>query len=171
MRLSAAIAAALLVPIRIAGACGEWNMHDTDRHLTVSYLINAASIYRDGKDGARGTRIAALYLDLDAPSGLRVVRERRVVFDIRGDALLRYGARIGTLTATGVTIGKVDYTIELVDGPPLDHVMPTWNATVRRGDDVIVTGERLYAMCRKGAGIDEIRRRIVYYLAWRATGA
>jgi hypothetical protein len=170
VRFTAAIAAALLVPIRIASACGAWDMHDVDKHVTVQYLINAASIYKDGKDGARGPRIAALYLDLDAPSGLRVVRERQVVFDIRGDKLLRFGKPIGTLTATGVTIGKTEYAIELVEGPTID-TMPTWNATVRRGADTIVTGERLYAMCRKGAGVDEIRRRIVYYLAWRATGA
>lgn len=68
-----------------ADACGFFRMTDRERKLDIGWLINSASIEKGGK------RLAALYLDIEAKTGLRVVTSKKVVFDIAGDKVRRYG--------------------------------------------------------------------------------
>ena len=163
----------LVVLGRPADACGFWSMADKEKGLTIGYLINSASISK----GER--RRAALYLDIESKQGLRVVKDRKVVFDIKGDKIRRYGKVVGTIDATGaVVFGKKKYTLELSDPMPL-HDMPSWTLTVRRGDEVILTAEHASALCAglhrdppmtEAESQDEVRRRVIYYLAWREVG-
>ena len=163
---------------RPAGACGFWSMHDVEHKLDVGWLINAASITRDAGT-AHERRLAALYLDIDNPGGIRVVADRKVIYDLKQSKILRYGKVIGAVDAGGnATFGKTTYAIVL--GAPKDvHGMLAWTVTVKRGDAVIAQTQTGSALC---AGLhrdppmteaeqqDEVRRRVIYYLAWRETG-
>ena len=122
-------------------------------------------------------RLAALYLDLEAKDGLRVVTSKQVIFDIKGDKVRRYGKVIGRIDSSGgFVLGKQTYTIELSDKSG-DHEMPTWKMVVKRGDTVVIESERASALC---AGFkknmtdeeaqEEVRRRVIFYLAWRELG-
>jgi hypothetical protein len=164
--------------VRSASACGFWSMHDLEKKLDVGWLINAASITRDtGTDHER--RLAALYLDIDNPGGIRVVADKKVIYDLKQSKILRYGKVIGSVDADGnATIGKVTYAISFSDLKDF-HGMPAWTVTVKRGNDVIAETKTGSALC---AGLhrdppmteaeqqDEVRRRVIYYLAWRETG-
>jgi hypothetical protein len=97
MRVTLRVAIVVLVlgwlAARPASACGFWSMHDVEKKLDIGWLINAASITRDtGTD--REKRLAALYLDIDNPSGIRVVADRKVIYDLK-DPALRQGDRLG----------------------------------------------------------------------------
>ena len=157
-----------------ADACGYWSMTDTQRGFEIGYLINSASIAKGEK------RLAAIYLDLEAKGGMRTVRERKVVFDIKGDKLRKLGRVIGTIDRTKdtVTITGATYTLALTD-PGREHDMPTWKLVVKRGDDVVVTSDSASSLCSGMAtpggmtdeeAKEEVRRRVIFYLAWRETG-
>lgn len=177
-KLAAAAVVALAVAFapRPAEACGSWGMKDVERKLEVRWLINAGSIA-----GAKG-RVAALYLDEHAEHGLRVVKERKIVFDVAGDKLRKRGKPVATFDAASVTFGKRTYTFELTD--PRDwHSFPSWRLVVKRGDTVVIEAAQASALCAaaamasKGTAMPdadqqaEIRRRVMYYLAWREVGA
>jgi hypothetical protein len=164
--------------VRPAGACGFWSMHDVEKKLDVGWLINAASITR-GAGTDHEKRLAALYLDIDTPGGIRVVADKKVIYDVKKSKILRYGKVIGSVDADGnATFGKTTYAI-LFSDPKDDHGMPAWTVTVKRGDAVVAETQTGSALC---AGLhrdppmteaeqqDEVRRRVIYYLAWRETG-
>jgi hypothetical protein len=169
MRLAAFVLGLLCVAISVrpAEACGYWRLQDTERGLSVGYLINSAKIAKGDK------KLAALYFDSDAKTGLRVVKDKKVVLDIKNGKLLRYGKPIAEVNDAGVTFGKTAYTIELADAPS-KHGMPTYLLTVKQGDKVVLTSDEASSLC---AGVNapmsaedsrwEVRRRVVYYLAWR----
>jgi hypothetical protein len=159
---------------RRAAACGSWAMTDVEKSRDIGYLINSVSIH----SGER--RVGAIYLDTEAKDGLRSVRERKVIFDVKGDKLRKLGKVIGTIdrTADTVTIKGVTYAIALTDYHEEHEGMPAWKLEVRRGDKVIVTAEHASSLCAgMGRGLtqdeskEEVRRRVIFYLAWRATGA
>jgi hypothetical protein len=175
MRIGALVVAVWLVVFgaRRADACGYWSMQDKEKGLTIGYLINSASIAK----GER--RWATQYLDLDAKDGIRVVRDRKVVLDLKAGKLRKYGKVIGTIDTSGaLTINRHTYTIELTD-PGRQVEVPSWKLVVKRGDDVILTSDLASSLC---AGVrrdppmtdaesrEEVRRRVIYYLAWRETG-
>ena len=177
MRIAGLILAVWLgvLGAHLAAACGFWSMADQEKGLTIGYLTNSASIAK----GER--RWATQYFDLEAKGGIRVVAERAVILDIAGGKLRKRGKVIGTLDAAGgVTINGHAYAIELSEPDTLDGVMPTWRLVVKRGDTVILTSDRASSLC---AGMhrdppmtdaearDEVRRRVIYYRAWRETGA
>lgn len=176
MRLAAVIlgAVVLFAGMRTANACGYWAMHDVEKRLEIGYLINSASI-ANAKN-----RIGAIYLDDEAKEGLRSVRDRKVIFDVRGDKLRKLGKVIGAIdrTADTVTIKGVTYAIALTEYHEEHEGIPAWKLEVKRGDQVIVTAEHASSLC---AGLrrtmsqddskEEVRRRVIFYLAWRATGA
>ncbi len=179
MRIAALIVGVWLVIVcagaRHADACGYWEMTDTPKGLKVGYHINSATITKGEK------RWAAIYLDVESKGGMRTVRERKVVFDIKGDKLRKLGKVIGTIdrAADTITIKGTTYTIALTDPSKL-HDMPTWKLAVRRGDDVVVTADHASSLCagmaRPGGmtedeAREEVRRRVIFYLAWRETGA
>jgi hypothetical protein len=160
--------------VRSADACGYWSMTDTQRGFEIGYLINSASIAKGDK------RLAAIYLDLEAKGGMRTVRERKIVFDIKGDKLRKLGKVIGTIDRQKdtVTIKGSTYAIELTD-PGTAHDMPTWKLVVKRGDDVVLTSDAASSLCsgmKAPGGMtdeeakEEVRRRVIFYLAWRETG-
>ena len=175
MRIAAIVLGLLLVvTARPSHACGYWKMQDTEKGLDIGYLINSASIAKGKK------KWAAIYLDIEAKDGMRTVRERKVVFDIKDGKLRKLGKVIGTVDrdAGTATIKGTTYTIELTD-PFTEHDMPAWKLSVKRGDKVIITSESASALCaamgRPGGMTDEesreeVRRRVIYYLAWRETG-
>lgn len=170
-----AVVVALVVSLGIArhaDACGFWRMEDKEKGLSIGWLINSASIEK----GER--RLAALYLDLEDKRGMRVTLGKKVVFDIAGTAVRRYGQVVGKRDNDKgtVTFGKHVYTIELTNQHEL-HMAPAWTLTVKRGDDVIVTSDEASSLCRAmNVGMDdagseeEVRRRVIYYLAWRELG-
>jgi len=155
-----------------AHACGFWSMTDTEKQLTIGWLVNSASIEKGDK------RWAALYLDIDNPSGIRVAKDHKVVYDVKKDGtVVRYGKPIGKVTADGVTFGKRAYSIALTDHQLQESVMHTWTLTVKRGDDVVVTSKLAAGLCNamkhdstEDSAAEEVRRRVIYYLAWRETG-
>jgi hypothetical protein len=160
---------------RPAEACGFWSMADHEKGLTIGYLINSASIAKGDR------RWAAQYFDLEAKFGLRVVAEHAVILDIAGGKLRKRGKVIGSIAANGdVTIGGHTFAIDLTEPDKLDGVMPTWKLVVKRGDTIVLTSDRASSLC---AGMhrdppmtdaearEEVRRRVIYYLAWRETGA
>jgi hypothetical protein len=186
-RLTACVLALLTLfafDMHRAEACGEWSMRDVGRGNSIHYLINALAVHKLATDGGKGRRIGALYFDEDTKVGLRVVVKGKVVLDVKGDKLVRRGKQVGTITAaTGdVTIGKQKFLIKLTPVAPL-HSMPTWKLEVTQGDKVIIESDGAQALCRgailaPGAAAtpdatseDEVRRRVVYYLAWRVLGA
>lgn len=145
-------------------------MDDTAKGLHISYLINSASIQKGDK------RLAAQYLDLEASGGMRTTRERTVVLDIKGGKLRKLGKVIGTIDGDTVTITGTTYTIEL--GPaPQQRDMPTYRLVVKKGDTTIIETDGASSLC---AGLkksmtdaesrEEVRRRVIFYLAWRETG-
>lgn len=176
MRLAALLVGFWLVlaGARPADACGYWEMHDVDKQRDIGFLINSATIW-SGKN-----RLGAIYLDVEAKDGLRSVRERKVIFDVKGDKLRKLGKVIGTIdrTADTVTIKGVTYAIALTDYHEEHERIPAWKLEVKRGDQVLVTAEHASSLC---AGLaramtqdeakEEVRRRVIFYLAWRATGA
>lgn len=176
MRITLIIALVLTFAARRADACGFWSMTDAEKGLKIGWLFNAASIEK-GDPEHGGKRLGSLYLDLDNPSGIRVAQGHKVVYDIKGDAVRRYGEVIGHVTKDGVTFGKHAYTIALTDHQLVDKIINVWKLEVRRGDDVIVTSESAASLCdgmKKGLteaqSMDEVRRRVIYYLAWREVG-
>ena len=161
----------VLLGTRPAEACGSWSMVDKERTLAIRYLINSASITKAAR------RRAALYFE-ERPDGLRVVKDRKVVLEIRGDKILKRGKQVGRIEPTGaVVLGKHTFTIELSE-PGTTHGMPSWRLSVRRGDTEIVEGTGVTALCAGGRDTPppeaeqhaEIRQRVIYYLAWREVG-
>src|SRR5688500_9006643 len=104
----------LLLASRPADACGFWSMTDNEKKTSVGFHINSASITSGKK------RLGAFYLDIEAKDGLRVVKGRTVVYDIKGDKLRKRGKAVATLTANTITFGKKQYVIELTD-PHVEH--------------------------------------------------
>jgi hypothetical protein len=171
MRIAAIVVAAVVAASHPAHACGYWSMDDTERGVKIGWLINSASIEK----GER--RLAALYLDIDNKPGLRVTLGHKVVYDIQGTTIRKYGAAVGKIGKDGeIVFGKHAYTIEF--GEQKDyHGMPGWAFTVKRGDRVIVTSELSSALCAavhrdmdEAAQQEEVRRRVIFYLAWREVG-
>lgn len=164
----------LVLAARPAEACGFWSMSDKEKKVDVGFHINSASI----TNGKR--RLGAFYLDVESKQakehGMRVVKGRQVVYDIKGDKLRRRGKAVATIDGNTITFGKKQYAIELTD-PHEEHGMPAWRLAVRRGDELIVEAADASSLC---AGMDkamtpaqheqEVRRRVIYYLAWRELG-
>ena len=164
----------LLVAARPAAACGYWSMTDNEKKLDIGFLINSASITK-GKDEKR---VGAFYLDIESKHGMRVVKGKSVVYDIKGGKLVKRGKAVATITGDTIAFGKKQYTIELTD-PHFEHEkMPAWKLAVRRDGELIVEAEHASSLC---AGLhkemtpaqheEEVRRRVIYYLAWRELGA
>jgi len=165
-----------LVLAKPAHACGFWTLVDAEKKLEVGWLVNAGTVTKGEK------RLANMYLDIDAKTGVRVAADHKVVFDVRNGKVLRYGEAIGKVDGDTVTIGKHVYTIEFTE-PSFEkglddiHIL-SWKLAVHRGDDVIITAAKASSLCaalRKGGMTDaeqqdEVRRRVVFYLAWRERG-
>jgi hypothetical protein len=156
-------------------ACGFWNMQDNEKKLSIGFLINSASI-----NSAKG-RVGAFYLDIDSGKPPRTVKGRKVVYDVKGDKLLKHGKPVATIDGNTIKFARRAYTISLTN-PHMEHeVMPAWKLEVRRGDQLIVESEHASSLCAglaraKGTPMtseeheDEVRRRVIYYLAWRELG-
>lgn len=162
---------------RPADACGEWSMTDVPKKLEVDWLINAGTVLRGE------VRLANLYLDVDAKDGVRVAADHKVVFDMKKGKILRYGVAIGMVDGDTVTIDKHVYTLAWIplksDVGLHDIALLNWKLEVRRGDDVIVTSDKASSLCAAlhskdpmtdAQQQDEVRRRVVFYLAWRERG-
>jgi hypothetical protein len=179
MRWIAAFALVLVVaiPPQPAHACGAWDLTDLDNKVVVEWLINAGTVRRGD------TRVANLYLDLDAPGGVRVAADHKVVFDVVRGKVLRYGKRVGTVDGDTVTIGGHAYTLEFSD-LRIEHGLreieiDSWKLVVRRGDATVLTSDRASSLCAplhrktpmtEADQRDEVRRRVTFYLAWRELG-
>ncbi len=176
MRIAALILGVSLVVLGVprAEACGFWSMTDAEKGLTIGYLINSASIAHGDR------RWAAQYFDLEAKGGIRVVLDHKVVLDISAGKLRKYGKVIGAIDATGaLVINGHTYAIELTEPKKLENIVPAWKLVVKRGETVVLTSDIASSLC---AGMhrdppmtdeearDEVRRRVIYYLAWRETG-
>lgn len=167
------VAASVVAFARPADACGEWDMTDEEKSYEVSFLINSGVITKGKK------RLGAIYLD-ENPAGLRSVKDRKVVFDVKKDKLTKYGKAIATINADhSVAFGKRVYTIEFSNPHERHAGMKEWDLVVKRGDKVIVTSTEASALCAPmhrdppwtdEQMQDEVRRRVMYYLAWRETG-
>jgi len=177
-RLVLAVLFGMMLAARSADACGYFFMEDHERHLLIENLINAATISTVGKDGKADKTVTTLYYDTEYESGLRVSLKNTVVFDVRGSDVLKYGKVVGTIASNGdVSFGKHTYKIELTD-ERLDkrlsaHGVTTWTMTVKRGDTLVLDSAGVSALCAALGGHrdarDEVRRRIIFYLAWRET--
>lgn len=168
--LAILLAIGVFVSPHIASACGVWHMKDVEKKLDISWLINAGSI-----SSAKG-RVAALYLDEDKKAGLRVVADKKVIFDYNDRKIRKYGKPVATLDDNSLTIGKKVFAFEFTD-PREWHGFPSWKVTVKVGDKVVVESEQASALCA-AAGKNmieadqrhEIRLRMAYYIVWRELG-
>ncbi len=161
----------LLISARPAHACGHWSMTDKEKQREIGFLINSAEITT-----AKG-RIGAFYLDIEHAKGLRTVKGRKVVYDIKGDKLTKSGKTVAKIAGDTIIFGKKTYTISLTDPHTVHDVMPAWKLAVHKDGEVIVEAEHASSLC---AGLsktmtpeqheDEVRRRVIYYLAWRELG-
>lgn len=159
---------------RIAEACGVWTMEDHEKHLRAVYEINLLDV-RTAKYS-----VTMLRIDDSAASGLRTVAKRKVVLDVKGDKLVKRGKPIATIGADGtVAFGKRVYTIELTNQHVEHGDFTAWDLSVKRGDKVILTSTEASALCAPmhrdppataAQMEDEVRRRVMFYLAWRETG-
>jgi hypothetical protein len=175
MRIWLAVVAVVILASPRANACGFWAMKDLDKKVEVGWLINAGTVTRGE------TRLANLYLDLDAPGGVRVAAEHRVVFDVARGKVLRYGKTVGKVAGDHVTIDATAYTFEW-GTLQQDHGVDSWRLVVRRDQDgkATITSELASSLCaalhRKDRPMtdaeqqDEVRRRVTFYLAWRELG-
>jgi hypothetical protein len=175
MRIWLAVVAVVLLGARPASACGFWAMKDLDKKVEVGWLINAGTVTRGE------TRLANLYLDLDAPGGVRVAADHHVVFDVVRGKVLRHGKSVGKVDGDRATINGTAYTFEWGDLRQ-EHGMDAWPLVVRRDHDgkAIVASDLASSLCaalhRKDHPMtdaeqqDEIRRRVTFYLAWRELG-
>ena len=168
--LAVMVGVALLVP-RIADACGYWKMQDEEKSYQIGFHINSGTITKDQR------KVAFIYLD-EAKTGLRSVRERKVVFDVKNGKLTKYGKAIATINADGsVAFGKRVYTIQFSNQHDY-HGMPAWDLLVERDGARVVSSKEATALCMQGQKTateeqmqNEVRRRVMFYLAWRETGA
>jgi len=167
----------LVVGVRPALACGEWSMHDAQKGRDINWLINSGAVFKGDK------RRGAIYLDDDAKRGLRVVKGRKVVFDVKAGVLRRYKKKIGRIADDGsIVIKNKTYTLEF-SNPHDFHGITAWDLVVKRGDTVVIESDEATALCAVAAahadGVEmseaeqqqEVRLRVAYYLAWRDVGA
>jgi hypothetical protein len=142
MRIVAMVLALLVTVPRLAHACGFWSMADNEKKRSIGFLINSAEI-----KNAKDKRLGMLYLDIDNKPGLRVVRERTVVFDIRNGKLLKLGKVVGTIEGNNLTVGRRTYTIELTDPHEEHERIPAWKLAVKRGDQLIIEAPHASSLC------------------------
>jgi hypothetical protein len=152
-----------------ADACGFWSMTDSEK-LDVGFLINSASITKAKK------RVGAFYLDVDARQGMRVVKGKTVVYDIKDDKLRKRGKVVATISNNTIAFGKKQYTIELTDPQLEDEATLAWKLAVRRDGVLVVEAEKVSSLCSSFHQFpsdheEEVRRRVIYYLAWRELGS
>lgn len=173
-----AVAAVLAAP-KVADACGVWRMTDVEKKLDIEWWINAGAIHNQKTK----RKVGHLGLDTEHKDGMRVFKARKTLFDVAGDKLRRYGRPVATFDDTTVTFGKRVYTFAFEDAGDW-HGFPSWKVTVKRGDTVVLESKQASALCagaqaqaRTGSALPEadqraeIRRRMMFYLAWRETGA
>lgn len=166
----------LVVGVRPALACGEWSMRDTQKGMNVSWLINAGAVFKNEK------RRGSIYLD-ESKSGLRVVKGKKVVFDVKAGVLRRYKKKVGQIADDGsIVIKKKTYTLEFTN-PHDYHGITAWDLVVKLGDKVVIESNEATALCAVAAAQadgkalpeadqqHEVRLRVAYYLAWRDLGA
>ena len=174
MRIIALIVG-MLIAARPADACGEWAMTDKEKNRVISYLINSAQVLAGTK------RIGAFYLDIESKQakqdGMRTVRERKVQFDIKDGKLRKFGKVVASIDGSSITFGKKTYTIELTNEHKYMDALPAWDLAVKRGDQLIIESTEATALCsamHKDMTLekqqDEVRRRVMFYLAWREVG-
>lgn len=158
-------------------ACGFWDMKDNENKLSIGYLINSASIRN-----AKGARIAAFYLDAESGKPLRTVKGKAVIYDVVGDRLLKRGKVVAKIDGGTIEFARRTYTIELANPHEEHEGIPAWKLAVRRGDQLIIEAEHASSLCAglaraKGNPMtpaeheDEVRRRVIFYLAWRELGS
>jgi hypothetical protein len=173
-RIAGIVAAAWLIVAgaRPAAACGVWKMTDVEKGHTVAWWIGAGKV-SDGKR-SKGTIYVA-----ESSRGLRVVKGKKVVMDVKNGAIRRRGKTIGRIQDDGsITIGKRTYTLAFTN--PHDwHGITAWDLAVSRDGEVVIESTEATALCvavdreHEGDPMDEaemqaeIRLRVAYYLAWR----
>jgi hypothetical protein len=182
-----ALLLAFLAP-RIADACGVWHMEDKEKKVDIEWLINSGRVNRPNPKAkpddyaTRSITLGALYLDIENKSGLRVVRDGKVVFDIVAGKLRKFGKVVATIDGDTIKFGSRAYAIAWVDKGPW-HDFPSWAFTVKRGDAVVLESAQASALCAGAHALAktgkplpdadqlaEIRNRIAFYLAWREVG-
>ena len=134
-------------------------------------------------------KTAALGASVSMPEGVLILdgaASRAFTVTTRNVAsgkLRKYGRPVATFDDTSVTFGKRVYTFAFEDAGDW-HGFPSWKVTVKRGDTVVIESKQASALCagaeakaRTGKALPEadqmaeIRRRIMFYLAWREVGA
>lgn len=160
----------LLGNAKRADACGTWSMEDKEKGTDIVFWINSAVV-------TKGERRRGAFYMTETEHGLRVVQGRKVVMYADGDKLRRRGKVVGTIDDAGLTLGKKRFDI-ILDNPGTKRGQPSWSLTVKRGDKVIIEGKDVWALCFGRPDAPkvpselqaEIRRRVIYYLAWRELG-
>lgn len=172
------IACIWLVP-RIADACGTWDMTDVEKKLEIQWWINAGQIFNPKTKSKAGH----LGLSERKDGTLYVFKNDKPLYEVAGDKLRKWGKPVATFDDTSVSFGKRIYTFAFEDGGDF-HGMPSWKVTVKRGDTIVIESKQASALCAFAAAQAktgkplpeadqkaEIRRRMMFYLAWREVGA
>jgi hypothetical protein len=169
-----ALVVGVLLVAQPAFACGFWSMTDSQRKVTIGFLINSAEIKKGEK------RIGTFYLDIENKSGLRTAQGKKVQFDIKNGKLRKFGKVVATVDGDDITFGKKKFTVSLLNPHKIHDVMPAFTLSVKQDDDqVIITSEEASSLCAgmhdpasfsDADAAEEVRRRVFFYLAWREVG-
>lgn len=162
----------LWMPLRSAQACGAWFLTDEEAQHRVRFYIHSVSTQRGEEDAVRVFFIAG-----DAAHELYLEDHGRRLIDIQGETLRLSGRPVGRVSGDSVTIRDRTYQISVQPNPVAQknphHLESAWLVEVRREGSVIARGDAM-ALClaaRRDAPPEEqqleIRRRTLYYLAWR----
>jgi len=166
MRIAVAVVVGmwLVVAARPAEACG-WAFEDSEYGAsTVQY---SDSIWME----KRNEKAVSFDLERHPQYGLRAGLNGEVVFHTDGARLGKHGRVIATITGSKrnskITFGTRSYTIEIRGDPHNPkNAFPRWFVTVKRDNRVIIKTDHAFADCT-----GEVRARVMFYLAWRETGA
>ena len=152
MTTALSLAGAIAAPVALA--CGEWVLVDHERETEVLHQVVSGPGYRViGRDPAR----------------LQVWNDGRMLGFFRDCDLIWERRRVGELTPDGtLTIRDTTYRIDIQERP--DEIY-RWHVEVRRGDDVVASGDALsFCMCSGCTDSHhrtDVLRRVSFYLAAR----
>jgi len=164
---------------RITHACGVWSLKDEGLGRVVTFYVENTLI--SPPKGKRGPRAMILRLAGSSAATLHSVIGRRPDLQFKDGALRRRGKALGTIDGDKLTLGQQRYTISLTDRLAEWGPMHRWEVKVLQGERLIAGGKAM-SLCigttnapppgergPKWLAVEqeEIRRRVVLYLAWR----
>lgn len=147
-----------------AEACEPFRFEDPDLGRMVSFLVGSVRIPREPED------LVLFRVEGAQPAELRATAGN-IALGIEGEDVKIGGAVVGALKGSELVVGTVGYQIEL--GALKGKKLGVQSMTVARAGMPLVKVSAPAGLCLADgpqgtpAELEEIRRRLVYYLLWR----